>query len=174
MSVRTYPLLIMMWSLWQFVQLLLSKCVCKILLVYFMQTCLLFPCNLISNLICDLSSVLWLSDMCAFDTVPRPPDPPEMLTAVTVNSTTVVLQWREPPLTTTANVTGYLVQYSHPARENSSNSSVPLPSHARTISITDLDGGQLYQFNVSAINTVGTGPPAMYILSTPIGEQLCM
>ena len=108
--------------------------------------------------------------MFVFDTVPRPPDPPDMLTAIAVNSTTVVLQWREPPLTTTANVTGYLVQYDHPARENSSNVSVSLPSHIQTITVTELDGGQLYQFNVSAINTEGTGIPAINTLSTPIGE----
>ena len=119
---------------------------------------------------CGISIVLWLLDMCMFDTVPRPPASPDMLTAVTVNSTTVTLEWREPPLTTTENVTGYLVQYNHPARENSSNISVSLPSHVQTTTITDLDGGQLYQFNISAVNMVGTGPPAIYSLSTPIGE----
>jgi len=121
-----------------------------------------------------LIGVLWLPDMCVFDAVPRPPESPDMFTAVTVNSTTVMLEWKEPPLTTAKNVSGYLVQYNHPARENSSNISVSLPSDTRTTTITDLDGGQLYQFNISAINEIGTGPPAIYSLSTPIGEYIAL
>lgn len=65
--------------------------------------------------------------MCIFCTAPQPPDPPGMVGSILVNPTTVTLQWEEPRLTSTLNVTEYHIQYRHPARENDSEITRVLP-----------------------------------------------
>jgi len=92
-----------------------------------------------------------------------------MVGSTIINSTAVMLQWKEPPLTTIINITNYWIQYHHPARESSSSILLDLPAYQLSITISGLDGGQLYQFNVSAVNVNGSGLPLVYILSTPVG-----
>lgn len=106
--------------------------------------------------------------MCVFCTAPQPPDPPSMTGSVIINSTAVTLQWRE-PLTTFFNITEYQIQYHHPARKNNRDILIILPGHQLNITISGLDGGELYLFNVSAVNDNGSGLPAVYMISTPIG-----
>lgn len=101
-------------------------------------------------------------------TAPQPPDPPGMVGSNIVDSTTVTLQWTEPPLTTILNVTDYYITYRHPAR-NDMNESIVLPGDQLNVTIAGLDGGQLYLFNVSAVNMNGAGLPLIYTISTPIG-----
>ena len=104
-------------------------------------------------------------------TAPQPPDPPGMVGSNIVDSTTVTLQWSEPPLTTILKITGYQIVYRHPARENDTNILIVLPKQLN-VTISGLDGGQLYLFNVSAVNMNGSGLPLVYTISTPIGMSL--
>ena len=104
-----------------------------------------------------------------FCTAPQPLDPPGMVSSNIVNSTTVTLQWTEPPLTTILNITEYWIMYRHPARENDRDILRMLPGNKLNITIGGLDGGQLYLFNVSAVNMNVSGLPLVYAISTPIG-----
>ena len=106
--------------------------------------------------------------MCVSCTVPQPPDPPGIVGSIIVSSTAITLQWME-PLTTVLNITGYEIMYRHPARENGNDVLIVLPGHQVNITITGLDGGQLYIFNVSAVNVNGSGLPAVYTVTTPVG-----
>ena len=103
-----------------------------------------------------------------FCAVPQPPNPPGMAGSITVNSTAVTLQWKE-PLGTVLSIIEYRIMYHHPARGNDSDVLIILPSHQLNITIGGLDGGQLYLFNVSAVNVNGSGLPAVYTISTPVG-----
>lgn len=135
------------------------------------QLYIVVTCNTISNLIlrfCTLSSIMYSSNMYVSCTVPQPPDPPGIVDSIIVNSTAIMLQWME-PLTTVLNITGYQILYRHPARGNGSDILIVLPSHQINITISGLDGGQLYLFNVSAVNVNGSGLPAVYAITTPVG-----
>lgn len=107
--------------------------------------------------------------MCVFFAAPRPPDPPGIVGSDIINSTTITLQWSEPPLTTILHITEYLIQYRHPARVNDSDILIVLSDHQLNLTIGGLDGGQVYLFNVSAVNMNGSGLPAVYKLLTPVG-----
>ena len=104
--------------------------------------------------------------MCVVYTAPLPPDPPGMVSADIVNSTAVTLQWSEPP-TTIPNITEYHIMYRHPARENDSDITIVLPAYQLNITIGGLDRGQVYFFNVSAVNLDGSSLPLVYMISTP-------
>ena len=104
-------------------------------------------------------------------TAPQPPGPPGMVGSNIVNSTSVTLQWTEPPLTTILNITEYQIVYRHPARENDMDILIVLPGYRLNVTIGGLDRGQLYLFNVSAVNVNGSGLPLIYTISTPIGKS---
>ena len=97
-----------------------------------------------------------------------PTGAPKNFTESLINERTITIQW-EPVECSQRNgeITDYNVTY-HPAGENVMPRLISVVIHASdsTFSATDLVFNTIYVFEVQAINTYGTGPPANAIVRT--------
>ena len=95
------------------------------------------------------------------------PDAPISLTGTPGNAQ-VTLYWTAPTNDGGTPITNYLVEFKLDASVTWTAFS-HAPSTATTIVVTGLTNGSLYDFRVSAINAVGTGPPSNIFETTPTG-----
>lgn len=87
-----------------------------------------------------------------------PPTPPQSLTAVT-NGSEVDLSWQAPSYNGGSVVIDYLVEYKL-ASSSSWSTFAHAPSTATAVAVTGLAISGVYNFRVSAVNSLGTGVPS--------------
>jgi hypothetical protein len=98
------------------------------------------------------------------------PDAPISLTGTPGNAQ-VTLYWTAPTNNGGAPITNYLVEFKLDTSATWSAFS-HAPSAATTIVVTGLTNGSFYDFRVSAINAVGTGPPSNVFETMPTGSAI--
>lgn len=111
-----------------------------------------------------------IAEVYAGDTglVPTAPRAATGLTATADTATSMDLSWRAAPANGSA-VTDYIIEY-RPNTGGAWTTFTDAVSSATTATVTGLTTGVKYQFRVSAVNGVGTGPVSDYTVGTP-GES---
>ena len=98
------------------------------------------------------------------------PEQPQAVTAVIINTRSVVLMWEEPH-DNNAPVLGYRVSYNQPAFL--SGGGVVANSSEEMVNITGLRPGVLYGFTVIAFNKIGDSRPSEVAMVTTAEEGTC-
>ena len=95
------------------------------------------------------------------------PRAPQMLTAETINATSVILNWRPPlpvrgePQTSQTAVAAYIVSYT------GSDEEMELPPSVTNFTVHGLTPRRAYNFTVAASNTFGVGEAANVHITLP-------
>src|SRR4029077_1132505 len=105
---------------------------------------------------------------------PTPPVVPGAPTGLsgTAGSTQVSLLWTAPTVTGGVALTDYKVQYRTTAGPGAWNTFAHTASTSTAITVTGLTNGTSYDFQVAAVNSVGTGPYGTSFTASPVAPTV--
>ena len=90
---------------------------------------------------------------------------------VSVGYNSAQLYWSSPVSTGGSSVIGYFVEHSTDGGQTWTRSAM-VPVSRRNLSLTGLQGGQVQQFRVLAVNAIGVGAPSLALTATPLAPTV--